>query len=125
MITALLLSIVSQSSLAASGAPAEPAIDCTEPMTQSDMNYCAMRSYKDADDELNRVWRSIRNGFATKRQAQALVDVQRKWLTYRDAECDYEAGRYEGGSMQPLVRYSCLEDLTRARTKLLLDDLEI
>ncbi|WP_259236807.1 lysozyme inhibitor LprI family protein [Aeromonas sp. BIGb0445] len=46
-----------------------------------------------------------------------LKSAQRAWLTFRDAQCRYEAGVYDGGSIAPLVHSSCLTNLTEQRTK--------
>ncbi|MFM5077672.1 lysozyme inhibitor LprI family protein, partial [Aeromonas caviae] len=52
-----------------------------------------------------------------KAQLERLRTAQRAWITFRDAQCRYEAGVYEGGSMAPMVHSSCLTQLTEARTK--------
>lgn len=52
-----------------------------------------------------------------KAQLERLRTAQRAWIAFRDAQCRYEAGVYEGGSMAPMVHSSCLTQLTEARTK--------
>ncbi|MGL6547688.1 lysozyme inhibitor LprI family protein [Aeromonas hydrophila] len=90
--------------------------DCIEPMTQAAMNICAMQDYTKADAELNAAYRKL---VATldKDQLGRLKTAQRAWITFRDAQCRYEAGVYEGGTIAPLVHSSCLTNLTELRTK--------
>lgn len=40
---------------------------------------------------------------------------QTAWLTYRDAQCELEAGEFEGGSFAPVAYGFCQAALTRAR----------
>ena len=84
--------------------------------TQSAMNMCAARKFKEADAALNRVY----NQLAAKLEADArakLKAAEVSWLKYRDDNCEYEAAPFDGGSMQPLIRSSCLERMTKARTE--------
>ena len=46
-----------------------------------------------------------------------LRDAQRAWITYRDLACAAESTLVRGGSMEPLMYYSCLERETRSRTE--------
>ena len=113
IVPALLLSF---SLLAAASAQkrAEPN-PCDDPQSQAEMNICADKQFKAADAELNRVYA----GLAAKLEAGArakLKAAEVSWLKYRDDNCEYEAAPFDGGSMQPLIRSSCLERMTRART---------
>ncbi|UVI39144.1 lysozyme inhibitor LprI family protein [Qipengyuania spongiae] len=111
---------------AAAQAP-QRAVDCTDAITQTDMNICAAREYEAADDTMNTQWKKTlasmqkRDDANTSRSGgfgyvAALRASQRAWLTFRDRQCVLEGGRYAGGSMQPLERATCLAKLTRART---------
>ncbi len=84
---------------------------------QPAMNACAWRDYLLADAELNRVWKDVRDRYPSKREAQALIDTQRAWLKYRDAQCAFERGQFEGGTIAPLIYYSCMKQLTKERTE--------
>jgi len=90
--------------------------DCTAPVTQTDMNICAFQDYQRADARLNAAYKK-RVATLDKVQLDRLRTAQRAWITFRDAQCRYEAGVYEGGSMAPLVHSSCLTKLTEQRTK--------
>ncbi|MNJ69263.1 hypothetical protein D3C77_655930 [compost metagenome] len=80
------------------------------------MNICAFQDYQRADARLNAAYKK-RVATLDKAQLDRLRTAQRAWITFRDAQCRYEAGVYEGGSMAPLVHSSCLTKLTEQRTK--------
>jgi uncharacterized protein YecT (DUF1311 family) len=82
--------------------------------TQTDMNACAASDYARADKELNGAWGKLP-------KSEPLVATQRAWIAFRDAECAYRAAQFEGGSIAPLIRSSCMAELTRQRTQMLID----
>ena len=96
-------------------------LDCKAPKTQMAMNICASQAYQAADDELNATWRQLRERLGEGPQWQATLEAQRAWITFRDAHCESIALRYAGGSIQPLIRFDCLETTTRQRTAQLHD----
>ncbi len=104
----------------------EPEVDCENAMTQFDMNVCSQRDYEKADEALNAQWAKTKKVMAewdaeldaeNKGAVEALVAAQRAWIQYRDNHCDAVGYSVWGGSMYPTVVASCLEDLTRKRTK--------
>lgn len=90
--------------------------DCTAPATTADMVVCADQAYQAADGDLNHVWRTMRDHL-TKDEKSLLLTAQRAWLKYRDANCDFAASPFAGGTIQPVIRLACLETMTRARTE--------
>jgi len=96
------------------GAQAEP--DCTAPQNTVEMHYCADQAYQAADADLNHVWRSMR-GHLSKDEKALLLKAQRAWLKFRDANCDFAASPYLGGSIHPVILLTCLETMTRERTE--------
>ncbi|MBI1760172.1 MAG: DUF1311 domain-containing protein [Acidobacteria bacterium] len=89
---------------------------CADLTAQNDMNRCAADEYKKADAELNKVYQQLLPKLEGEHKEKLKV-AQRAWLAFRDAHCEFEAFSFEGGSMQPLMRDSCLEAVTRERTK--------
>lgn len=83
--------------------------------TQLEMNECASLAHEQADRRLNQLYRQLD-------KTPALVAAEKAWIAYRDAECAYQAQRYEGGSMQPQVYSSCLAALTEDRIRQLRED---
>ena len=89
---------------------------CDSAMTQTEMNMCATRAYRRADNALNEAWRGVtarirnRGGSIT-----SLRNAQRAWIRSRDNRCG--ASRYGGGSMASYSRAMCMRDVTVARTR--------
>ena len=96
---------------------AEPKPDCKNPMTQLDMTICAGRAAQASDRKLNQVYRQVRAGYKGSSQDDRLVTAQLAWIKFRDAECTVAAGRFEGGSMAPMVYAGCIDRLTQQRTR--------
>jgi uncharacterized protein YecT (DUF1311 family) len=106
---------------------AEPQVDCGNAMTQADINICSYRGYQAADKTLNAAWETA--GAQAKGQSpeafQRLLDAQRKWIAYRDAQCLAVNGpREESGTIWPLLQNGCMEQLTEARSEQLRDYVE-
>jgi uncharacterized protein YecT (DUF1311 family) len=97
---------------------------CNNPQTQAQMNYCASLAAKDSDKKLNQVYRQLKFSLSDTKQKQRLIEAQRAWLKFRDAQCAYEQGFYSGGSIAPTIYYSCLAEVTEQRTKQLQSDLD-
>jgi uncharacterized protein YecT (DUF1311 family) len=88
---------------------------CRNPRSQAEMSRCAAVEYRAADAEMNGVYTRMRTRLPAGRR-EALRVVQLSWLRFRDRQCAFDAGAYEGGSMQPMVRFQCQTALTRERT---------
>lgn len=100
-------------------------IDCDNAMAQQEMNWCAEQDWLAADAELNAVWPMARAAMkeidaglpADMRGAdKALLEAQRAWLAFRDAECAAAGWPMRGGTAEPLLIYGCLYTLTQQRT---------
>ncbi len=89
---------------------------CEPAGTQYAATQCAGRAYKQADAELNNVYQQVLRQENRDGQAR-LKTAQLAWLKFRDAECEYEAGDYIGGTMRPMVAAFCLAAVTNERTK--------
>ena len=85
--------------------------------TQMEMNDCAVADYQRADAQLNEAWGNAIVFMDRAGHGEILLDAQRKWVAFRDAACAAEAAPYTGGSIQPLIYYSCATRLTTARTQ--------
>lgn len=98
--------------------PARPAKNpaCADLETQSGMNRCALSKYQKADEELNKIYPQTMEKLSPEHM-QKLKTAQLAWIQFRDAHCDCEIFFYEGGTIQPLIKYSCLETETKARIK--------
>lgn len=97
------------------------------PQTQAQMTRSAGAAYVSADAAMTRAWKQAyaymkgRDSRDTSRgggfgYAAALLESQRTWLKFRDAECVIEGGEFAGGSMQTMTITACRTRLTTART---------
>ena len=84
--------------------------------TQAEMNQQAINEYRTADSVLNVTYKNVML-YLTGNQKKMLLTAQRSWIKFKAAHCETVALRYEGGSIQPLIKYSCLAELTAERTK--------
>jgi len=114
---------------AAAAADAGP--DCTsDSLPQQDMNLCAGEDYEAAEAELNAQWKITAklmqmmdgnippfNDDGAPSYYQTLLDGQRGWLNYRQAQCNSEGYAFAGGSMEPFIISTCLARMAKARTQ--------
>ncbi|NJO63500.1 MAG: DUF1311 domain-containing protein [Richelia sp. RM2_1_2] len=99
-------------------------VNCNNPQTTLEMRVCASKSYEAADKKLNQVYRQLRPKLNAKQQKR-LVDAQTAWIQFRDKSCVFEAGEAEGGTLEPVLKLSCLTNVTQQRVKNLEGYLEI
>ncbi len=78
------------------------------------MNETAYANYKKADAQLNKVYKQLML-ILTKNEKPMLIQAEKDWVKFRDSHCKFEASQYQGGSIQPLIYSSCLEELTKKR----------
>lgn len=93
---------------------AQPRLNCNNPQTQSDLNACEQQRWEAADLELNQIYQSLTPQLSNNRRQQ-LVKAQRAWIAFRDSECAFHSSVAEGGTMQPMLYYACLANLTDIR----------
>jgi uncharacterized protein YecT (DUF1311 family) len=100
-------------------ANAAQAEDCANAQDQATMNECAGKSFAEADKKLNHAYRQIEGRLEDDAASKKLlVDAQRAWVAFRDAECNFQGGpRESAGSMYPMVVAGCQESLTNDRLK--------
>ncbi|MGQ7944865.1 lysozyme inhibitor LprI family protein [Flavobacterium sp. WC2509] len=82
--------------------------------TQAEMNATANANYKKADTQLNKVYKQLM-AILDKNEKTLLIQAEKDWVKFRDSHCKFEASQYEGGSIQPLIYSTCLEELTEKR----------
>ncbi|MEO0541231.1 MAG: lysozyme inhibitor LprI family protein [Cyanobacteria bacterium P01_A01_bin.105] len=88
--------------------------DCGQLATQLDINACAHANYTVSDRLLNQVYQTLRSGLSAENKTQ-LTTAEQAWINFRDAQCEFERSRFEGGSIAPLILSSCLEQITDLR----------
>lgn len=111
----VLLSLLMLTGISTTGQKRKKTGACADPQSQSEMNQCAAQEYKAADAVLNQVYQRLVAKLDENERAQ-LKEVEAAWLKYRDANCEFVADQFKGGTMRPMIYGYCLADVTRKRT---------
>ncbi len=90
--------------------------NCTDQATQTDINLCLAKQYKQADQQLNQIYNSYAKSL-DKADKKLLVAAQRGWVTYKEKDCELEASGYKGGSIYAQLATQCLLEKTQVRIK--------
>ena len=105
-------------------ARADDGPDCKDPQDQNTMTACARVDFEKADQDLNTIWPKLKTDAEDSDKttdkheySDALLASQRAWITFRDAECEWQGFEAHGGSLEPMLVAGCLARLTRDRIK--------
>lgn len=90
--------------------------NCGDLTTQMDITMCEGEKLDKADAALNAVYAKLTKKVSAGGKTK-LVEAQRAWLKYRDAQCDFETLATVGGSIHPMEVAICRAELTREQTK--------
>jgi uncharacterized protein YecT (DUF1311 family) len=94
----------------------EPDSPCAGVSVTTDLVDCLSKAKDTADAQLNSVYKDLRKKLDAS-DAKRLIETERSWITYRDANCSAERALYDGGTGAFPAYLACLESMTRARTK--------
>ncbi|MCU1752900.1 lysozyme inhibitor LprI family protein [Pseudomonas sp. 6D_7.1_Bac1] len=98
--------------------PLAQADDCANAADQRTMNECAAKDFKNADTQLNALYKQINERLKDNAESkQRLVGAQRAWVAFRDAECTFSASGVAGGSVYPMIYSNCEAELTLKRVE--------
>jgi uncharacterized protein YecT (DUF1311 family) len=90
--------------------------DCANATSQMAMNVCADQAYRKTDAELNAVYGQINGRLKQDKEAtKLLVNAQKAWLAFRDAECTFSTSASAQGSVYPMLVAQCRNGLTSKR----------
>lgn len=92
---------------------------CANAQDQATLDECAGKKFDAADKKLNDAYRQIMDRLKDNAPSKKLlVDAQRAWVAFRDAECNFQGGpRETAGSVRPMVVANCQAGLTNLRLK--------
>lgn len=100
----------------AEGPPPYKAEDCSKFEVQMELNQCAGDNYALADGALNKVYKQVMASQPDEASRRRLKVSERAWISYRDKQCNDQAGpEADGGSIWPMEMSNCLEDMTVKR----------
>jgi uncharacterized protein YecT (DUF1311 family) len=111
-----LLCLIAALWLGAGAAGAQPDTDgCTGSTTQNQMNECAYDAFLAATADHSAAYKALTDKLA-KDDVRHLQRVQKAWMAYRTATCDFESAGVKGGSAAAMVQWQCATRYTRVRT---------
>jgi uncharacterized protein YecT (DUF1311 family) len=85
---------------------------------QAALNECADAAFKKSDKKLNELYRQIETRLKDDADAKKLlIQAQRDWVKFRDAECSFQTAEAAGGSMMPMLIAQCMDGQTQSRVK--------
>lgn len=106
---------------------ADDPIDCSDAGTTVEMNFCADKDFKEADDKLNATYKDvlarIAEGDLEKPYDRASWEAamrasQRAWVAFRDADCKGVVPmEWSGGTGTTAAVVGCMTQKTNARIK--------
>ncbi|MEN4909956.1 lysozyme inhibitor LprI family protein [Rahnella bonaserana] len=111
----LIFSFIFSSSALAVGKPESNCLQTAQ--NQRELNDCAAQSYKNADREMNTAYKKVMDTLkSSPEKSKALLQAQRAWLKFRDADCAFLNSNSVGGSINAMNGALCLSELTTERT---------
>ncbi len=99
----------------------KPESNCLQTaQNQAELNDCAAQTYKNADGEMNKAYKKVMDTLKTSpEKSKALLQAQRAWLKFRDADCAFLSSNSAGGSINAMNNTLCLSERTTERTNAL------
>ncbi len=104
------------------------ALDCARASTTLELNECAARAQKAVEQTLNQTYQQALKAlqqpdtetekFSATRQR--LVEAQRAWMKFREADCEAVYLQYVSGSIRNLMFIGCMQKHAERR----IDDLK-
>lgn len=85
-----------------------------DPLSQSEMNQLSGELYMLWDDELNSMWKRIKEILPEDEMAR-LTDEEIAWISEKETQVAAAGAEWEGGSMQPLAENGTAARITRER----------
>ena len=83
-------------------------------MPQIEYNEKARQLYDMWDIDLNTIWSDLKL-VLNEEEIEKLLEEQREWIAWKEAEVEKAGAEYEGGSIQPMVMHLRAAGLTEAR----------
>ena len=94
---------------------------CPDANSQREMNVCASELAEKAEAVVEKLYAEVAAETSEGALSEKLAASQEAWKAYRDAQCDFDAAQFEGGSMRPLVFHMCRAKSAERRAQALID----
>jgi uncharacterized protein YecT (DUF1311 family) len=83
---------------------------------QPALNACADAAFKKSDKKLNELYKQIEARLKDDADSKKLlIQAQRDWVKFRDAECNFQTAGAAGGSMMPMLIAQCMDSRAQSR----------
>ncbi|MDH0863297.1 lysozyme inhibitor LprI family protein [Mitsuaria sp. GD03876] len=100
------------------------ALDCANAVSTVDMNDCAAQEQQQVEKQLNAVYQRVLAATPAKVDAQVpakprqrLVEAQRAWVKFREADCKAVYELWADGSIRNLQFLGCMQEHAKLRIK--------
>ena len=103
----------------AAPAMAEDAAPCANANSQMELNSCAAEEAKQAEAEMEKRYAEVSAQTEGAELLKKLALSQATWEAYRDAQCDFDAAQFEGGSIRPMIYHLCRATSAKQRAEAL------
>ncbi|MBL3524345.1 DUF1311 domain-containing protein [Serratia plymuthica] len=111
----LILSAFFSTSALAANKPESTCLQTAQ--SQAELNDCAAQTYKNADGEMNAAYKKVMDTLKkSPEKSKSLLQAQRAWLKFRDADCAFLSSNSAGGSINAMNNALCLSERTTERT---------
>ena len=91
---------------------------CSQADSTAATQNCLKKHLDTAQRRLNRIYKKLNNKLEDKKKTE-LAELQKSWLTYRDAECMWEAKNSETTSLKRINELSCMARVSEDRANIL------
>ncbi|MGA2571944.1 MAG: lysozyme inhibitor LprI family protein [Terracidiphilus sp.] len=86
------------------------------PLTQTETNIDAMKRLREKEEELNLLLSEIRTKVINDdKEAASLNEAQEKWVSYRNAHCDFLTWLHQGGTIGTFLWAGSAQSMTMTR----------
>jgi uncharacterized protein YecT (DUF1311 family) len=108
--------------------------DCKNATSTVQMNECMTQDARAADAKLNQTYRRVlatlggadddsKQSYPASTKA-SLIEAQRAWVKFRDADCKAVFNRWKGGTIRSVMQLGCMKDRAEQRTRELAEFLQ-
>ncbi|WP_159589754.1 lysozyme inhibitor LprI family protein [Chelativorans xinjiangense] len=92
--------------------------NCDDAEDQATLNECYDAAFKKSDKKLNELYKQIEARLKDDADTKKLlIQAQRDWVKFRDAECGFQTAGAAGGSVIPMLIAMCMDGLTQSRVE--------
>lgn len=104
--------------LLAASAGSSYALDCAKASSTVEINQCSLVEQQKVEKQLNAAYQQTLKeiagmddpGIKTK-----LIDAQRLWVKFREADCEAEYAKWQGGSIRNVMYSECMQARAKQR----------